>query len=424
MEYPKIVQVEVTNKCNFNCIMCIRSTWSVKTGNMDFKLFRKIARESFQYSEKIDLYGMGEPLLHPDLLRMVRLAKECSRDAEIFISTNGSLLSPEIAIKLFEAGLTSVSFSIDSSDLSQLAKIRRGAEPSIILRNLKSTAAMKNKYSAEVGIEFVAFKDNYRDIPGIVEMAGKLELDYVVVSNVIPYTKEFYEMAVYLTLSSKPFKVARSAPEYGWDLIRLPSYKLLSEVYGRSINTEIERVRNGFWSEAAKYGYWVNLPLLIESKERIKLAEDTLRYVEKASRIASQYGIRFEQPKLIPDSKDRECPYVVEEATVVRADGAVAPCFEFLYTHPLFVNNHQKIVKAVNFGNVRQKSILDIWNSDEYVEFRDARRRLSTTTPWCGDCPYSSLGCWFVKDNSLDCYGNSPSCSECLYSVGISKCQI
>ncbi len=424
MEYPEIIQIEVTNKCNFNCIMCIRSAWSVEPRDMEFKLYKKVAMESFQHSKKVDLYGMGEPLVNPNLLSMVKLARECNREAEIFLSTNGSLLDSETAVKLFEAGLTSVSFSIDSSDLSQLARIRRGAKPSVIIRNLKETAAIKRQYSAEIGVEFVAFKDNYRDIPGIVEIAGRLGLDYVVISNVIPYTRDFYDMAVYLTLSSKPFNIARSAPDYGWDLIRIPSYKLLSEVYGRSLDSEIENVRNKFWEEAVRRGYWVNLPLLIESKERIKLAGDTLRYVEKASKIASQYGLRFEEPRLIPDSKDRECPYIEKKATIIRADGAVAPCLEFLYPHPLFVNNHQKMVSAVSFGNVGEKILADIWNSKEYVEFRDRRRRISTTTPWCGDCPYSSLDCWFVKDNSLDCYGNSPSCSECLYSVGISKCQI
>lgn len=42
-EFPKALQIEVTNKCNFNCQMCIRHVWKAKPLDMDLALFQKIA---------------------------------------------------------------------------------------------------------------------------------------------------------------------------------------------------------------------------------------------------------------------------------------------------------------------------------------------------------------------------------------------
>ena len=108
-ESPSILQVEVTNKCNLNCVMCIRNVWNTKLRDLDLSLYKKIAKESFKNLDKLDLYGIGEPLQNPNFLEMVKIARELlPRDSKIFFSTNGTYLTPKISSKLVkEIGVNS-----------------------------------------------------------------------------------------------------------------------------------------------------------------------------------------------------------------------------------------------------------------------------------------------------------------------------
>ena len=75
---------------------------------MTWELFEKILEElkAFQGQVKvINLYGYGEPLLHPRIADMVRLLKENHCCREVRITTNASLLSEEKSHALVEAGV-------------------------------------------------------------------------------------------------------------------------------------------------------------------------------------------------------------------------------------------------------------------------------------------------------------------------------
>jgi hypothetical protein len=69
--------------------------------------------------------GLGEPLLHPRLLDMVRLAKRRGLRAEVTI--NALLLDDELAAGLLEAGLDQLVVSIDGASAEAGASTSRRA---------------------------------------------------------------------------------------------------------------------------------------------------------------------------------------------------------------------------------------------------------------------------------------------------------
>ena len=142
------------------------------------------------------------------------------------------------------------------------------------------------------------------------------------------------------------------------------------------------------------------------------------------SEVAKSSGVELKVPKVFPDAAERSCPYEEKRSVYVRSDGKVAPCMELAYTHPEYVNSHNKLVHEYLIGDVKSESLSKILSNEEFKRLREMRKNLTRNCPWCGDCPYSELECWFVKDNLIDCYGNAPSCSECLYSVGLASCII
>ncbi len=426
MSYPKVIQVEPTNRCNFDCIMCIRRSWSeVEFTDMNLDLYRKIVDESRGKITRLDLYGFGEPLCHPRFSDMVKYAREgLGSEVELLTVTNGSLLTPEVSEKIVRYGMNTIVFSIDTIDPKKLEEIRGASEPINVIRNLTYLSKAKNKYDLKLGISTVLMRSNYMDLPEIVRFAGENGLDFVFVSHVEVYSDFIMKLAAYSTVSKEAYnEVVDILPQWP-EITRNAAYELLIWAYTGSFTARYYKLLKERWERVSRRGYALNFPLLMEAMNLIPLIESIKSKFDEAASIAKDYGVELDLPKIFPDAMDRVCPYMDKEAMIITVSGDVSPCMEFAYTHPLIVNNHYKLVKKVSFGNVSEEPLEKIWNRPEYVEFRSIRKDLPRRMPWCGDCPYSTRECWYTRSTDFDCFGNTNSCNECLYSARITRCLI
>ncbi|MEM2341654.1 MAG: radical SAM protein [Candidatus Bathyarchaeia archaeon] len=425
-DYPEALQIEVTNRCNFNCQMCVRRIWNTTLVDLNLDLYKKLA-STFKHLKRLILYGLGEPFVNPSFIEMLKIAKEnLPKDSEIIVSTNGSLLNPILSEKILKIGVDNISFSIDTADMSKLKYIREGSEPSALLSNFRHIARMKrlNKNSFKLGIEAVIMKSNFMDLPNLIEETAREDVDYILVSHVVPYTRDMFSNSMYITISKKPLEIVKSILPYGRRIILDSIYEELGRIYGVKSEFGVSKIISEFWKEAEKTGYWINLPLLFESIDKITAIEEIEKIFNLSQKIAYEYGVNLSLPNLYPDAKDRKCPYVDKNTVFIRSDGMVTPCSEFAYKHSVYINTHVKILNPVILGNLKTENIIDIWNKEIYVNFREIRRRISDNIPWCGDCPYSTSKCFFTETNSMDCYINEPGCNECLYSVNLAQCNI
>ena len=70
--------------------MCPRHIYTFDNENMDLELYRKIVQDCKQYVEFIWPYGIGEPMIHPNIFEMIRLTREAG--IRTGMSTNATLL--------------------------------------------------------------------------------------------------------------------------------------------------------------------------------------------------------------------------------------------------------------------------------------------------------------------------------------------
>jgi MoaA/NifB/PqqE/SkfB family radical SAM enzyme len=122
LRVPFIINVDPTDVCNFQCKFCptgdralMRNTPGRNAGLMDFDLFSKIVDDICEFETPIRvlrLYKDGEPLLHPKFPEMVRYAKDRKCSDRIDTTTNGSRLTPELNLRLADAGLDRINISI------------------------------------------------------------------------------------------------------------------------------------------------------------------------------------------------------------------------------------------------------------------------------------------------------------------------
>lgn len=128
--------------------------------------------------------------------------------------------------------------------------------------------------------------------------------------------------------------------------------------------------------------------------------------------------LRLQIPTLHPLT-ERHCQFVETKSLVVRWDGEVAPCYRFLHTGRECILGGVKKVKAFSFGNILKNSLEEVWTSFNYSAFR--YRVKNALFPSCWDCKFRE-GCQFLEDTLLDCWGNSPSCADCLWWRGVLTC--
>ena len=109
------LRLSITDSCNLMCNYCTNEGQLHNYGNylsLDFinRLYKKIVSEGI-FVRKINITG-GEPLLHPDLIQIIKMSKDVCNS--ITLNTNGILLTEEMVEKYCSVGLTNIKFGVDS----------------------------------------------------------------------------------------------------------------------------------------------------------------------------------------------------------------------------------------------------------------------------------------------------------------------
>ena len=84
----KRIYIEITNSCNLNCSFCSKSFRDKR--NMSILEFETVLKKIDKYTDFIYLHLKGEPLLHPDLDKILELLDNYNK--KVIITTNGTLL--------------------------------------------------------------------------------------------------------------------------------------------------------------------------------------------------------------------------------------------------------------------------------------------------------------------------------------------
>lgn len=148
-DFPIHLDIETTNACNLRCPMCPRTIMALdkagKVGFMDFKLYKSLIDQGAENGLcSVKLNYLGEPLIHPDVVRQVRYTKE-KGIIEVMFNTNAVTLTEKLSRKLLDAGLDSIFFSVDSPYPEKYNEIRVGADFYQVVRNIKKFIELKNK---------------------------------------------------------------------------------------------------------------------------------------------------------------------------------------------------------------------------------------------------------------------------------------
>jgi len=191
---PRMVFIEVTNRCNLLCETCPRTFFTrepLKT--LTFDEFRSIA-DQFPEMRRCALHGIGEPLLNRELPRMIGYLK--ARGVEVLFNSNGTLLTPAWQEALVRSGLDQFRCSIDGARPETYAQIRRADLLHKVVDGLTGLVETKARLGAatpQVSIWCVATRENIAELPELVRLAARVGVPEVYLQRMVFFAQDATE---------------------------------------------------------------------------------------------------------------------------------------------------------------------------------------------------------------------------------------
>ncbi len=163
---PEIFQLELSSKCNLACIMCPHPILIQRAKeHLDFELFKTIIdRDALPQTKVMGLHLLGESLLHPRFLEMVKYMID--RKVEPEVATNGTVLTEKMAWGLCQSGLKKIWLSFDGGTKETYEKIRVGANFEKTVFNIKRFLEINKTYDSPIKIiiQMVGQPENKDDL--------------------------------------------------------------------------------------------------------------------------------------------------------------------------------------------------------------------------------------------------------------------
>lgn len=165
--WPRYVEIEITNDQGLNPPLYLpTSTRPVKM--MDFKLFQKICYELAEFMPDVicSFSGIGEPLLHQNLIDMLEFGVNSSGIFSFILETDGIYLDQKKAERLSSLPPKSfqVIFRVDAIKPETYSYIRNKANLSVVLENIQRFLSLNPENKNRTFVQFVKLRENLEEM--------------------------------------------------------------------------------------------------------------------------------------------------------------------------------------------------------------------------------------------------------------------
>jgi len=225
-EARPIVVWNCTRKCNLSCIHCYADA---AIGEADREMSteegKDFIRQLAEFNVPVLLFSGGEPLARKDFLELARFAT--ANGIGVVVSTNGTLITPEVAREMKEIGFREVGISLDGIGRQNDQFRGKTGAYEAALQGIRHCIAVGQRVSLRMTIT----RANQSEVPAILDLVEQENIDRVC----------FYHLA-YAGRGNDLRDIDLSHEETR-DVVDLICEKTL-DFYGRGLNKEILLVAN------------------------------------------------------------------------------------------------------------------------------------------------------------------------------------
>lgn len=177
---PVNANIEVTSKCNLNCIFCSAEANNISNHDelsiSDLLNLADDLRDLKIFNVKIT---GGEPFVKKDIMPFL---SKLSRNHRISINTNGTLLTERIVSELSRLNIETVIVSLDSSNRITNDRLRSEDSFEKIVEGIKNL----KKFKIPVYISAVLTRLNINEITELARFVKRLGFSHLGVNNIYP----------------------------------------------------------------------------------------------------------------------------------------------------------------------------------------------------------------------------------------------
>ena len=174
---PVCLYLETTNRCNLPCTTCPRTFEELEpAANMSWDLFRSIV-DQYPNIARVVLHGIGEPMMAPNLPRMIRYLK--ARGTDVLFNTNGTLLNERRGRDLIASGLDELRVSLDAAEPQAFKAVRGRDVFDRIVENVRGFRALQRSLGADrprVSLWLTGLKETIGELPAFVDLAHTIDV--------------------------------------------------------------------------------------------------------------------------------------------------------------------------------------------------------------------------------------------------------
>jgi len=352
-----LVVWNVTNRCNLRCKHCYISAEDRKYGDeMTTAEAEEFIADLAEMRVPVLLLSGGEPLIRSDIFHLSRFATD--RGLRVILSTNGTLITPEVAKSIKESGMQYVGVSFDGlRDTHDEFRCMPGAFDRA-LEGIRDCM----KLDIKTGIRFTINKLNKHDLPGVIDLLEREGIPRFCMYHLV-YSGRGVEMMDMDT-----------SHEEKLETIEFLVDKTL-ELYEKGVETELLTVDNH--------------------------ADGVYIY---------KYLLKKE-----PDRAD-------EVMQLLKMHGGCSAGTKFANVDPLGNVHPCQFWQHVSLGNVREQKFSRIWNDEGNELLESLRRKDEFLKGRCGQCAYKTVcgGCRIRAEVVHgDIWAEDPACYLSEAQIGI-----
>ena len=178
---PFLVVWDVTYACNLRCKHCYANAGRPLPDELSTEEAKRVI-DTFDRAGVVAIaWSGGEPMVRPDIYELSRYAYE--KGIYVAMATNGTLINENTAQKLWDSGVRFLQISLDGANPRTHDEFR-GVDGAWE----RATNAIKiaSKMGFFVNVAMTATKDNWREIPSVIDLSEKLGARWFMMYNFIP----------------------------------------------------------------------------------------------------------------------------------------------------------------------------------------------------------------------------------------------
>ncbi|MEO0184207.1 MAG: radical SAM protein, partial [candidate division WOR-3 bacterium] len=191
-------QWHITNFCNLRCFHCYQDEFTsrddLKLSDIE-RIVNRISDTLRDWEIAINITG-GEPLLYPDIFKVLGLLEDTANVKRINIITNGLVLNDDVINKLNHMRkIKELKISLEGGDIETNNRIRGRGIFERLMHNIRSVQKDTNK---EIVLMYTLGSYNYENLNEMLNLALNLSVNGVIIERFVPWGKGLFLKDQYL----------------------------------------------------------------------------------------------------------------------------------------------------------------------------------------------------------------------------------